>query len=438
MRDLIPLEKKHQLVVAKHGSNFCAAPFNSLHEGPDGLVTTCCKTRAKIGNSKTQTFEEMYNSDHAKSVRKMFLLNQKPAQCNACWEMEQGTNKAANNRMFSNASGFNTIDELVANTQPDGTLNFHKPEWLDLLWTNKCNFACLGCSPELSTTIAKNYKKSYSILNGIQYKDAPNNELQWKNNNKSKIDYILKHSDTIKMIHLNGGEPFLSEDIFELLDVLLKNNLQKKIKIWSHTNGSITKSYKGIDIVNDYLVHWGENASITMSNDGNGERGEYIRYGYKDKKWLETYTKIKEAKIDLNIQTCINVFNGLALEEISEWILTNCTINHQKPHGTLTIWSNHSTNIRLYAFDEETKSQAVSALMRLETSRNHPIGWERFLKKHRDWLNHSVELDLNNAKNWYNGIISLDQERLTNFDQTFPELLNFKNKVANLINETVR
>ena len=41
--------------------------------------------------------------------------------------------------MFSNASGFNTIDELVANTQPDGTLNLHKPEWLDLLWTNKCN-----------------------------------------------------------------------------------------------------------------------------------------------------------------------------------------------------------------------------------------------------------------------------------------------------------
>ena len=218
----------------------------------------------------------------------------------------------------------------------------------------------------------------------------------------------------------------------------MQNNLQKKIKIWSHTNGSITQSYKGIDIINDYLVHWGTNASITMSNDGNGSRGEYIRYGYRDKKWLETYLRIKEAKIDVNIQTCINVFNGLAIEEIAEWILTNCTVNGKKTYGALTIWSNPSTNIRLYNFDQETKLEALSVLKRLETSGNHPVGWERFLKKHQDWMMHSEQLDINNAKNWYNGVISLDLERSTNFDQTFPELVNFKNKIGSLINETVR
>jgi len=434
MSSPLSLEKKHQIVVDKHGSNFCSAPFNSLHEGPDGLVSTCCKTRSPIGNSKTETFEEMYNSSHIKSVRKMFLLNQKPPQCVGCWDLEKGTDKAANNRMFSNSSGFDTIDELVANTLPDGTLNLHKPEWLDLLWTNKCNFACLGCSPELSTTIAKNYKKSYSILNGLEYPDIPSNELQWKNNNKLKIDYILKHSDTIKMIHLNGGEPFLSEDIYELLDVLLKNNLQKKIKIWSHTNGSVTQSYKGVDIINDYLVHWGNNASITMSNDGNGLRGEYIRYGYRDKKWLETYLKIKEAKIDVNIQTCINVFNGVAIEEISEWLLSNCSVGGKKPHGTLTIWSNPSTNVRLYNFHEETKLKALSALQRLEESGQHPIGWERFLKKHQDWITNGGELDYKNAKNWYNGVASLDQERKTDFSLSFPELLQFKESIQKIIN----
>jgi len=434
MHQNLSQEKKHQIVVEKHGSNFCAAPFNSLHEGPDGLVSTCCKTRAAIGNSKNQIFEEMYNSEHAKSVRKAFLLNQKHPQCLGCWELEKGTDKPANNRMFSNASGFETIDELVANTDPDGTLKLHKPEWLDLLWTNKCNFACLGCSPELSTTIAKNYKKSYSILNNINYPEIPEDDLQWKNNNQSKIDYILKHKDTIKMIHLNGGEPFLSEDIFEHLEVLLKNNLQKKIKIWSHTNGSITKSYKGVDIVNDYLVHWGNNASITMSNDGNGLRGEYIRFGYRDKKWLETYHKIKEANIDLNIQTCINVFNGLAIEEISEWFLENCSTNNKLPIGTLTIWSNPSTNIKLYKFHEDSKEKSLAVLKKLEETKRHPRGWERFLKKHQDWMLVDEPLDINNAKNWYNGILSLDRERGTSFDTTFPELYDFKNKIVSLIN----
>jgi len=432
MHQNLSLEKKHQIVIEKHGSNFCAAPFNSLHEGPDGLVSTCCKTRAAIGNSKDNTFEEMYNSEHVKSVRKAFLLNQKHPQCLGCWELEKGTDKAANNRMFSNSSGFETIDELVSNTEPDGTLKLHKPEWLDLLWTNKCNFACLGCSPELSTTIAKNYKKSYSILNNINYPDISDNDLQWKNNNRSKIDYILKHSDTIKMIHLNGGEPFLSEDIFELLDVLLKNNLQKKIKIWSHTNGSITKSYKGIDIVNDYLVHWGNNASITISNDGNGLRGEYIRFGYRDKKWLEAYGKIKEAKIDLNIQTCLNVFNGIAIEEIAQWYLDNCTVNDKIPQGTLTIWSNPSTSIKLYNFHGETRDRALSALKNLKLSNQHPIGWSRFLDKHQDWLRTDQIRNIYDIKNWLLGIQSFDQERGTNFDQTFPELKSFKSYVETL------
>lgn len=426
-------EKKHQIIVDKYGSNFCSAPFNSLHEGPGGLVTTCCKTRDPIGYSTNQTFEEMYNSDHIKSVRKQFLLNQKPSQCVGCWDLEKGTDKASNNRIFSNASGFGTIDECVSNTLEDGTLTTQKPEWLDLLWTNKCNFACLGCSPELSTTIANNYTKSYSILNAINYRTVPAEETQWKNDNLAKIDYILKNKDTIKMIHLNGGEPFLSEDIFELLDVLLKHNLQKKIKIWSHTNGSVTHSYKGVDIVNDYLVHWGKNASITMSNDGNGMRGEYIRYGYRDKKWLETYCKIRDANIDLNIQTCLNMFNCLALEEISDWILSNCSKENYTPHSTLTLWTNLSTNIRLFNFDEEYRTKALAVLDKVAMSGKHPAGWDRSLMKHYDWLLNSGPADVEQARNWYNGVTSLDEERKTDFNLTFPELVNFRDKISKII-----
>lgn len=430
-------DNKHQIIVNKYGSNFCAAPFNSLHEGPDGLVSTCCKTRESIGNSKTQTFEEMYNSEHAKSVRRQFLLNQKPSQCGSCWELERNSSKPANNRRFSNVSGFNTIDDVVANTLPDGTLTLHKPEWLDLLWTNKCNFACLGCSPELSTTIAKNYRKSYSLLNGIEYPEIGEDNVQWKNGNSAKIDYILKHKDSIRMIHLNGGEPFLSEDIFELLDVLLKNNLQKKIKIWSHTNGSVTHSYKGVDIVNDYLVHWAGNASITMSNDGHGRRGEYVRYGYRDAKWLETYHKIKEANVDLNIQTCLNMFNALSIEDLGDWLLTNC-YNSKRPdypiYGTLTLWTNPSTNIKMFNFDPETKILALEKLKNLMVSGKHPVGWQRYLSSHYDWLAKDNNLDNFNANNWNQGIKSIDLDRGTDFDSTFPELKNLKNKIQSYLN----
>ena len=66
----------------------------------------------------------------------------------------------------------------------------------------------------------------------------------WKNDGKKKVQYVLDHADTIKDIHLNGGEPWLAEETYELLDALLKRGLHKKIFIWSHTNGSITKVTK--------------------------------------------------------------------------------------------------------------------------------------------------------------------------------------------------
>ena len=81
---------KHKQITEKFGlPHFCASPWNSLHEGPQGLVSTCCKTREPIGWSGKQTFEDMYNSEHARDVRATFLRGERPAQCEACWIQEK-------------------------------------------------------------------------------------------------------------------------------------------------------------------------------------------------------------------------------------------------------------------------------------------------------------------------------------------------------------
>ena len=316
MRKLKPPfdDDRSQIILDKYGKDFCAAPWTSLHEGPGGLVSTCCKSRDPIGWSHEQSFEEMYNSSFIKEVRTQILNGEKPKQCAGCYNHEIDS-VPTGNRRNSNVKSYDTIDELIKITEDDGTLPYQKPTWLDLLWSNKCNFACLGCSPSLSSTIEKNYSDIFQNLHfHKEIKGGQSKKVfmggDWHNTNQRKIEYILKHKDTLNLLHLNGGEPFLQEGVYELLDVLIKENLTKKIGIWSHTNGSINR-FKGKDLVEDYLSHWGGNCRITMSLDHYGKRGEFIRYGYKENKWWQTFKKLRKINIDVTVQICYNIFNCL-------------------------------------------------------------------------------------------------------------------------------
>ncbi len=425
-------EEIHKAIVEKTGlSNFCASPWNSFHEGPEGLVSTCCKTREPIGWSGEQTFEEMFNSDHAKDVRAAFLRNERHPQCEACWQQEENGETSLNRLHGSGMSTVPVIMDLVNNTDPDGTLHKHKPQWLDFLWTSKCNMACLGCTPELSSTINDNYKREYALLNGHNPDTYHSNMTNWDNGSQHKVDYVLKNIDTIHAIHLNGGEPFIAEETYELLEELLKRGLQDRIHVWSHTNGTITK-YKGVDIIDDYLVHWGDNATITMSNDGFGSTGEYARYGYKDKKWLNTYRRINESGVNLNIQTCWNIFNAPNIHELGEWFMDNCPLNTvynppmDKPDGKLTIWTNDTTQPKMSYYIPELREQCLQSLRKAQKSGVHPRSWTENLDRWQNWLvkedQRYVAPNYRNLYFWYNGLKQMDVARGTDLCTSVPHL----------------
>jgi organic radical activating enzyme len=409
----LSFEMQNEIVTQKYGEKFCAAPFTSLHEGEGGLISTCCKTRNPLGYSSENSLEEIMNSDEAKKVRKLFLERKTPDQCQACWKMEE-SGKISSNRAFSNRSAFQSIDDIIKNTAPDGTLLQQKPVWVDLLWTNKCNFACLGCKPELSSTIASKYINEFSTLHGIDYTTST---TSWNNDNSKKIEYILKHKDSIEFIHLNGGEPFLAEDIHSFLETLIEHGLHKKIVIWSHTNGSI-KKYKGKDIVLDYLAKWEDRCRITMSIDGHGKYGEYIRYGYNDKKWLETYKKVKNSNISVSLQFCLNVFNVFYVNDFIDWLHEN-NIND---HVNLTMWYTTNLNLRLLNHVPELKREAIVQLKKTLERKDLPLNWNQTMTTHIKWFEASDHADHWNLSSFYKGIEAIDAKRGTNFLETFPML----------------
>jgi organic radical activating enzyme len=400
--------------VKKYGSNFCAAPFTSLYEGQFNRISTCCATQNAIGfNNSITSFEDAVNSNEAKSIRKDFLNNRFPKQCDSCVQMEKMTGKISNVREMENKFAGNKVHEAVKNTAPDGTMIRQVPVWLDLLWSNKCNFACLGCNSTLSSTIAQKYNSAYELVAGQEPGSMPTDE--WNNNNDAKIDYILKHQDTVDRIHLNGGEPFMQEGVYELLEVLLKNNLHKKIKIWAHTNGSIT-TYKGVDIIDKYLKYWKADCNIIMSHDCHGDRGEYIRYGLKQNKWLDTYNRLYETGIKVDVQTCYSLFNALVIDELYEFYLDNIKVNK---NISINPWQYPEAFVANYLqISPDLLEKANSALNNL--SKHKFEGWHVPILK--NYLNSPIDDLSTKSKNFKAGIAKFDLLRNTDFSKTFPEL----------------
>lgn len=435
-------QKKNEIILNKYGQNFCAAPFTSLYEGEKGTITTCCKSRHEIGNTKTHTYEEVVNSEHMKQTRLQLLNGEKPKQCINCFEHEEKTKSISIVRETENAIAYNSgnLDTIINEMESDGTIKNQMPAWLDLLSTNKCNFSCLGCKPHLSSTIAKKYNAEFQILHDAENNDYKNWTEEWTNENQPRIDYILKYGHTLDQIHLNGGEPFLSAETYELLDAMIEAGLNKTVKLWSHTNGSILKNYKGKDLITDYFAKW-KRARITMSNDGIGIVGEYIRYGYTDEKWKEVFLKIsKYSHIDLQVNSCLNIFNVFHLRKWNEDLLE--LAKEAGKTGTswnaLKIWDDKTVNICMLGICNDTKEHAVAYLDTiLNDYQSGQIKlnniWAEKISIYKKLIENSNMPKPEYISAFVCGVEALDLRRKIKFKDACPELIPLFEKAKRLI-----
>ena len=447
-------------LTEKYGERFCAAPWTSLIIEATGHVKFCCMTVGDL-REDSANISDIVNSSLGNNVRKQFLNGgmtkransdvvfekgeNSDTYCDACWKLERNTNLPTDNRLSNNQWADNVIDNLVQNTDETGRIDKQAPAWIDIAFSNKCNFSCIGCDSFNSTSIGK-YESAFQLRDGNRdYVNKTFKESDWLQSNvnvEELINYILEHKDTIEHIHFQGGEPFLMPEVYQTMDRLIEHDLHKPngIKLWIHTNGSIRK-YKGVDIFEKYLSKWEDRFWITMSHDGYGPRGEYIRYGYKDKKWLETYTRLLEYGCTLTIQHSINIFNILHQYECLEWYVDNCLPlipDADGGHGpdapdprafsiVVNPWNGlecyRYLNVKLVPELFEKASDVLDKCI----NRSNELGMNNYsqvLSRYQSEFRTSGVPDIRDLdkENFILSVNELDKLRGTNFHETFPEL----------------
>jgi hypothetical protein len=139
---------KELIESSKH---FCILPWIHLHAWPDKTVMPCCvadSTKPVSEITDDASILDIMNSEEYKKMR-LAMLNDEPyAACQRCYTLEdQG---AWTLRKSQNAvRGMENVD-LIEATNIDGSIDEFKMKYMDIRFSNLCNFKCRSCGPACS------------------------------------------------------------------------------------------------------------------------------------------------------------------------------------------------------------------------------------------------------------------------------------------------
>ncbi len=396
---------------------FCMLPWIHLHVWPNGDTFPCCMAndQLKVGNTNQSSLLEIWNSENFRQLRKNMLSNKKSPECRRCYEVENDSG-IWTLRQHSNTQFKNNFS-LVQDTKEDGSLEKLNLSYLDIRWSNICNFKCRTCGPLLSSEWYQDHVLQYGRPDHKKVIRVTENEKFW--------EQFEPHLLEVEEVYFAGGEALFHEEHYKILDYWLKHD-HRNVRIRYTTNFS-TLSFKDKDIL-EYWKNFND-VKVAASLDDMGNRAEYSRKGTNWKVIEENRQRmLKECPhVYFEITPTLSLYNALYLPEFhKEWI--------QK--GFL---EPNALRVNILTHPEAQKSQVLTPSLKKELRRRY--------RQHITWLNNNFKDQVGQATDSFESIIKftlendlseklkdffdyndrIDKLRQESFDDVFPELKELRN-----------
>ena len=316
------------------GDGFCLAKFTqgTLHLGT-GMTHACHHPSPhdipldEIKNNPAALF----NTKRLKQARREMLEGNRPSECDYCWRIED--NNSVSDRFYKSLEPWALyLHDTIQSSDPDADIF---PSYLEVDFSNVCNFACTYCGPEFSSKWVENLKQhgpiklledtkhvqwshGYQNLDDIAYKNREFNpyvDAFWK-----WFPEAYKH---LKVYRITGGEPLLSKETFRSIDWFFDNpnpelefsinsNLGVPQKLWDEFIVKITKLVRG-----NYVKKF----TIFTSVDAWGKRAEYIRPGLDFELFKQRYEQLLQiGDVRAVIMCTFNILSITSIQSLLEWV----------------------------------------------------------------------------------------------------------------------
>jgi len=318
------------------GPGFCLAKWKqvTVHLGT-GMTHSCHHpTTHKIPLEELKNnVSALHNTEFKKQQRKTMLSGGRPAECDYCWRVEDNGNFSDRHYKSMEYWALPEHDNIAKLT---GDENVY-PSYLEVSFSNVCNFKCTYCGPESSSQWVDDLKTHGPIKvfaetpheTWIQGWQKNLESLNYKNNEFNPyVDAFWRWWPEayphLKVFRITGGEPLLSKETFRVIDWISENpnpdlefhintNLGVPEKLWQQFLTKIT-AIKDSDNVN--------NITIYTSVDGWGKRAEYARPGLDFELFKTRYEQLVSlGNIRCVIMSTYNIFSVTSFKQLLEWQL---------------------------------------------------------------------------------------------------------------------
>lgn len=275
---------------------------NELYKSYDidlmnGTFRHCCKFQ-DFKVDKTELLELGaryfdYNKETLKAREEM-SKGIKTARCHDCWDKE--SRREISWRQQEGRSIKTLDDKVLINLQVDPL----------------CNQACFYCNHRFSTTIRK-----YNLWVNDSKGQIINTNDEYESYNfsiKDVAEFVANLESNWLEIGITGGEPFLTNNFVEDIELLINSylhNSNKKVTIGISTNTNVKPEvlkefYNKIE----NLKSQGKNVSCTIitSIENLEARAEYVRYGLEWENFLNNFHTHNEFADSHIVRMTFNAF----------------------------------------------------------------------------------------------------------------------------------
>jgi MoaA/NifB/PqqE/SkfB family radical SAM enzyme len=301
-------------------NKFCVLPWISLETSPIGTVRPCCLAEDEITDSHSVKFnlttanlQTVQNSEYMYQLRQAFLTEQRPATCRKCWNEEDAGRTSK--RMH-------TLDRLKHMISDEPWTHHPRPlMFLDLKLGNICNLKCRICGSWSSSAFAT--EELTHIPDPAFRKSSMHYQMlkqgAWPRENRTFWDQIDGMLDQIRYIEFTGGEPFMIQEHFDMLQGMVDRGIAGQVEIHYNTNG--THYPERAETIWQHF----RTVEIAFSIDDLSDRFEYQR---TNAVWsevvnnLDRFRRLRSGNKNIQLQVCstVNIFNVWHLEGLAEWI----------------------------------------------------------------------------------------------------------------------
>lgn len=396
-----------------------------------GTTSSCHRTtKLKIPEDN---FANFHNLPAKVEDRQQMLKGQWPKNtCDYCKKVEdKGQYSDRMNQLSQQKDTSLTPPELIK----DPSSTSVTPTFIEVYFRNTCNMSCVYCGPHFSSKWEEESKKHGNLPEFKKIQENTEYSIQSVQHNplyeKQKKEFwaYLEENErykTLRWFSFLGGEPLVIPELDECMN------------FWkTHPNENLTfqmiTNLKAEDNRFDNFLAKIEKLTsnkkvyqfkVIASLDCLGEQAEYVRYGLKMGQWYRNFEKLLKVKnLSVGINSALSILTlptfSKLLEKIEEWNKDRKTMERIV----------HSFNIESTMTNPTMAGPEFFTPLLKECDKYFSAKTTReiSIKKYWDGLVVSIlssTKDNEKIEKLRNYLSKLDSRRNTNWQKTFPWLVN--------------